>query len=99
MNQEYFEKISDIVKKAQEPLQAITELNVKTLQSYAYIKPEEFSKITKPEDLLEKQLGLALDNGRIALEYIQKSFHIIEKLLLTCSKEVIKEAKSKDGKS
>ena len=29
MNQEYFEKISDIMRKAQEPMQSIAELNVK----------------------------------------------------------------------
>ena len=56
MNQEYFEKISDMVKKAQEPLIALAELNVKTLQGYNYLKPDELSKITKPEELLEKQV-------------------------------------------
>ncbi len=95
MNQEYFEKMSDMLKKAQEPFQAIAELNVKTLQSYSYIKPEEFSKITKPGDLLEKQLELAIANGHKALDYMQKSFQIIEKAMLS----VAQEAKvKKDGK-
>ena len=49
MNREYFEKIADMVKKAQEPLQAIAELNVKTLQHYNYLKSDERSKMTKPE--------------------------------------------------
>lgn len=95
MNQEYFEKISDMVKKAQEPLQAIAELNVKTLQSYTYIKPDELSKFTKPEEFLEKQLELAIANGHKALEYMQKSFQIMEKAMLTCAKEVKTKA---DGK-
>ena len=97
MNQEYFEKISDMVKKAQEPLHAISELNVKTLQSYNYIKPEEFSKITKPGDLLEKQLELAIANGHKALDYMQKSFQIMEKAMLSFAQET-KEVKEKVSK-
>ncbi len=95
MNQEYFEKISDMVKKAQEPLQAIAKLNVKTLQSYTYVKPDEYSKITKPEELLEKQLELAIANGHNALDYMQKSFQIIEKAMLSFSQDTKIKA---DGK-
>ncbi len=87
MNQEYFEKISTMMKKAQEPMQAIAELNTKTLQSYSYIKPEELSKLTKPDEFLEKQLELAISNGHKALEYMQKSFQIIEKAMLSCMQE------------
>ena len=87
MSQEYFEKISNLFKHAQEPLQAIAELNVKTLQSYAYLKPEDFSKISKPDELLEKQLELAIANGHKGLDYLQKSFQIIEKALLSFTQE------------
>lgn len=95
MNKEYFEKMSDVIKNAQEPLQAIAELNVKTLQSYNYIKPEELSKLSKPEDLLERQLELAISNGHKAIEYMQKSFQIIEKAMLSCAKEVKTKASEK----
>ncbi len=88
MNREYFEKIADMVKKAQEPLQAIAELNVKTLQHYNYLKSDELSKMTKPEEILEKQLELAISNGHIALDYMQKSFQIVEKALTSFSKEI-----------
>ncbi len=88
MNQEYFEKITDMVKKAQEPLHAMAELNVKTLQSYAYMKPDELSQVTKPADLLEKQLEMAIANGHKALDYMQKSFQIMEKAMLSCTQEM-----------
>lgn len=88
MNQEYFEKISAMVKKVEEPLQALAELNVKTLQNYNYMKPEEFSKITKPGDLFEKQVQLAISNGHMALEYMQKSLQIMEKTMLSCAQEL-----------
>ena len=95
MSQEYIEKISDMVKKAQEPLHAIAELNVKTMQSFSYMKPEELSNLKKPEQFLENQLELAMENGHKALDYMQKSFQIIEKAMLSCAQEV--KAKS-DGK-
>ena len=95
MDQEYLEKMSDMMKKAQEPLHAIAELNMKTLQSYAYIKPEELSKVTKPADLLEKQLELAMVNGHKALDYMQKAFQIVEKAMLSCSQELKEKT---DGK-
>ena len=83
MNQEYFDRISDMVKKAQEPFQAMAELNVKTLQGFAFAKPEEFTKLKKPEEILEKQVELAVANGHKALDYMQKSFQILEKAMLS----------------
>ncbi len=95
MNQEYFEKLSNIAKKAQEPFQAMTKLNAETLQSFTYMKPEDFSKITKPEEYLEKQLELIVANGHKALDYIQKMTQIYEKALLS----LVEEPKTKtDGK-
>jgi len=87
MSQEYFEKLSAMAKKAQEPFQAIAELNVKTLQGLTYLKPDEFANIKKPEELLEKQIELAVANGHKALDYMQKSFEIIEKSMLSMAKE------------
>ncbi|WP_058533391.1 phasin family protein [Legionella saoudiensis] len=87
MNQPNFEKWSDMAKKLQEPFQAIAELNVKTLQGITYIKPEELANIKKPEELLEKQINLAVENGHKALDYMQKSFQIVEKAMLSLVEE------------
>lgn len=87
MNQEYFEKISDMVKKAQEPLQELAELNVRTLQSFEYMKPDEFSKIRKPGDLFEKQMELAVANGHKALDYMKQSLQIMERAMLGMMQE------------
>ena len=95
MNQDYFEKISNLFKSAQEPLHAMAELNVKTLQSYAYLKPDDFIKIKKPDELLEKQLELAIENGHKALDYMQKSFQIIEKAMLSFNQENKSKADTK----
>lgn len=98
MNQEYFKKLSDMAKRAQEPLQQIAELNVKTLQSFSYIKPDELANV-KPEDMLEKQIGLAVANGHKALDYLQKSFQILESAMLSFVQDTKNELKKADKKN
>ena len=95
MNQQNFERWTEVAKKMQEPFQALAELNVKTLQNLTYLKPEEFSKIKKPEELLEKQINLAVENGHKAIDYLQKSFQIFEKAMLTFAQEAKKTTETK----
>ncbi|MFT4060345.1 MAG: phasin family protein [Legionella sp.] len=95
MNQPNFEKWSEVAKKLQEPFQAIAELNVKTIQGITYIKPEELATIKKPEELLEKQINLAVENGHKALDYMQKSFQIFERAMLGLLAETKKSASEK----
>lgn len=94
MNFDYFEKLSDLARKAQEPFQAIAELNVKTLQNLNYLTPEEFSQIRRPEEFFEKQIELGVINGHRVLDYMQKSFQIIEKAMLS----TVQDVKSKTEK-
>lgn len=88
MNKEYLDKWSELTKKAQAPFQAIAELNVKTLQGFNYLKPEDLTNVKKPEELLEKQINLAVENGHKALDYMQKSFQIIEDAMQIAAKEI-----------
>ncbi|KTD14588.1 Phasin protein [Legionella gratiana] len=92
MYQQNFERWTEIAKKMQEPFQAMAELNVKTLQGINYLKPEEIAGIKKPEELLEKQINLAVENGHKTLDYLQKSFQIIEKAMLGFVQEAKKTA-------
>lgn len=87
--QKNFDKWTELAKRMQEPFQTFVDLNVKTLQGMSYIKPEEFASLKKPEELLEKQVNLAVENGHKALEYMQKSFQILEKAMLG----IVQEAK------
>lgn len=88
MNPAYFEKWTEMAKKTQEPLQAIAELNIKTMQSLSYLKPEELAQVKKPEELLEKQINLAVENGHRVLDYAQEAFQIMENALLSVVQEV-----------
>ncbi len=88
MNQEYFTQFSDMAKKAQEPLKEMAALNMRTLQSMAYLKPNDFTSITKPQDLFEKQVALTISNGQKVLNYMQESYEIMTKSALSCMHEV-----------
>ncbi|CAM2923724.1 phasin family protein [Legionella worsleiensis] len=92
MNQANFEKWSEMAKKLQEPFQAIAELNVKTLQGLSYLKPDELAHVKKPEEILEKQINMAVENGHKALDYMQQSFHIIEQAMLGLVNDAKKNA-------
>ncbi|CEG59670.1 conserved protein of unknown function [Phasin domain] [Legionella micdadei] len=94
MNQP-FERWSELAKKLQAPFQEIAELNVKTLQGFNYIKPDELANLKKPEELFEKQISLAVENGHKALDYMQKSFEIMEKAMLSFVQEVKNKSESK----
>ena len=95
MNQPNFDKWSEMAKKLQEPFQAIADLNMKTLNSLDYLKPEELAHLKKPEELIEKQVNLAVENGHKALDYMQKSFQILEQAMLELAHDVQKSAEGK----
>ncbi|KTD07769.1 hypothetical protein [Legionella jamestowniensis] len=88
MQQDYVSNWTNMMSRMQRPLQAMMELNTRTLQNISYLKPEDFSKIRKPEELLEKQMNVFVENAHKALDYMQKSFSIFEESLLSVSREV-----------
>ncbi|MCC5791758.1 MAG: phasin family protein [Legionellaceae bacterium] len=92
MNQEYLEKWSEIAKNAQQPFQEIAELNVKTIQSLSFVKPEEMVNLKKPEEFAEKNLNVMIENSHKLLDYMQKAFKIFEKTMASALKEAQKKA-------
>lgn len=83
MNPNYIEKWNELAKKMQEPMQALAELNLKTLKEFDYLKPEELTKVKKPEEFMEKEIHRVIENSQKALNYLQQSFQIFEKILLS----------------
>jgi len=81
------EKVSEAFKHAQAPLQELAELNIKTVQSYAYPQAADLSKFNKPEQFFEKQLELVIANGHKTLDYLQQAFKIFEKSATSFSKQ------------
>lgn len=74
------------------PLQKLMELNVRTMQSMSYIKPDDLLKMKKPEDLFEKNLGTFIQNTHMALNYIKDTFSILENHWLNVSQNTEKNA-------
>lgn len=83
MNKAYLDKWSELTQSLHEPWQAMMTLNLQTLQEMDVFKPEQAINIKKPEQLLEKQLEIAISNGHKAVEYMQKSLDIFEKTMTT----------------
>ena len=83
MDDEYLKKMSDLTEKLQQPLHDFAALNVKTLQSMEFVSPEDLSKVQQPDELFEKQIALAISNGHKALDYMQQSFQIFERAMLS----------------
>lgn len=98
MSQQPFERWHVLMRKMQEPLQDIAELNFKTMQDLSFLRTNELNHIRKPEELLEKQINLAIENGHKALDYMQKSFEIIEKAMTGFVKEGKKSATAEGRK-
>ncbi|KTC86851.1 hypothetical protein [Legionella brunensis] len=88
MQPNYLSNWSSIMGRMQKPIQEMMELNTRALQNISYLKPEELSQIRKPEDLLDKQMKIFVENGHKALDYMQQTFAIFEEHLLSISKEV-----------
>lgn len=92
MQYQNYEKWTEAAKRMQEPFQAIAELNIKTLQGLDYLKPEELTHLKKPEEFLEKQVNVLVQNGHKTLDYMQKTFQIFEKTMLGFVQESKKAA-------
>lgn len=60
------------------PLQKLMELNMKTIQGFSYLKPGEVFAMKKPEELLERNMNMFIQNGHMALNYMRDVFNILE---------------------
>ena len=91
MPNQYFS--SKIVNPIEKPVQELIELNVKTLQSFSYLNPTELFKVRKPEEFMEKNMDIFIQNGHKALDYMQNIFMIMEKNWVTISDRATHDTK------
>ncbi|CEK12032.1 phasin family protein [Legionella hackeliae] len=94
MNQRYLEQWSEIAKHMQKPFLEMLELNLTTLKNFKFIKAEDLATIKSPEEFIEKQVNLAIENGHRALNYFQQSFAIFEQTLRPITESVKNSSKS-----
>lgn len=90
-----FEKWRETFTKLQEPLHEMAVLNIKTLESLTYLKPENLKDINNPEKLVNMQINIAFSNAHRLLDYIQGSFQIMEQVVLSVIPEAKRNQKQK----
>lgn len=83
-----YEKYSKSWSKLQEPIQDFVRLNTEALKGFQAMRPEEFGKVTRPDELWEKQVEWSLANGERAIDYMQKSLQIMQKAMHSFAKEL-----------
>ncbi|KTC85990.1 hypothetical protein [Legionella drozanskii] len=85
-------KMKDTYKRLQIPMQELVQLNIKTVQSMSYIKPEEWARLRQPQDIFEKQVSVFIENGHKVLDYLEEATEILEKNLFSATAEIRENA-------
>lgn len=88
MKDDFLKKWNLMTSEMQKSLQAMMDLNAKTLQNFSYLKPGDLSGLKQPGDLLGKHIALTMENSQKVLDYMHRSFQIMESALLSVSKEI-----------
>ncbi|CDZ78858.1 hypothetical protein BN59_03173 [Legionella massiliensis] len=88
MKEDFLKKWNLMTNEMQKSLQSMMDLNAKTLQNFSYLKPGDLSGLKQPGDLLGKHLALTMENSQKILDYMHRSFQILESALLSVSKEI-----------
>lgn len=80
----YFQQknLNPLADSFEKPVIELMELNMKTLQNFSYLMPNEILNIRRPEEAMEKNLELFIENSQTALTYMQDMFDIMEKHML-----------------
>jgi len=97
INNTDFKQFNDTAHKMQELSKAMLELGLRSMQRFNYLKPEDFTSVKKPEDFLENQMNLALNNSYNLLDYMGKSFELYEKTMRSCFQETSTKTDRKKG--
>ncbi|KGP64365.1 hypothetical protein EP47_00555 [Legionella norrlandica] len=66
-----------LIHSIERPIYDLLELNIKTLQNRSGI-PFDFLNVLKPEEILEKNVAMLIENGQKAMNYMFNVFQIME---------------------
>lgn len=81
-------KLKATFSQFRNPIQEITELNLRTIQNFSYVKPDEWAQLKRPEEIFDKHMEVFIENGHKALDYLQEASHLLEKQWLSTSNQV-----------
>lgn len=70
------------------PFQKLMELNIKVLRDMTYLKPNDLASIKSPEEIIEKNMNMFIQNNHQLLNYMRDTFHIWENHWLNTSQDI-----------
>ena len=79
------------------PVKELMDLNMRALQSFSYLNPTELLSMRRPEEMVEKNLEVLIENSHTALAYMQNMFNIMEKHWLNNFETSLKSTKDLTG--
>lgn len=95
LKNQYFQAkdLNPLMGSLEKPFKDLMELNVKTLQGMSYLTPLELMNVKKPEEILEKNVDVIIENGHKTLDYMHNMFNLLEKNWLHLSNNLGKTGK------
>lgn len=75
----------------EKPLQEFMTLNMRTLESLSYVHLADLLSAKNPEEFLEKNLDVLLQNGYQLLDYWQDACNLMEKCWLIVSYDILEQ--------
>lgn len=79
------------------PVKELMDLNMRAMQSFSYLMPTELFSMRRPEDMMEKNLEVLIENSHTALAYMQNMFGLMEKHWLKSFETSLKNTKDFSG--
>ncbi|HAZ7574049.1 hypothetical protein OQJ02_13770 [Legionella sp. PATHC032] len=80
MKEQFFQPkdLNSLFRSVEKPIQDLLDLNLKTLKSVSYVTPVELFNVLKPEEILEKNMNVFIQNSQKAMSYMLNVFQIME---------------------
>lgn len=80
MKEQFFQTkdLNTLLRSVEKPIQDLLDLNFKTLKTVSYVTPIELFNVLKPEEVLEKNINVFIQNSQKAMSYMLNVFQIME---------------------
>ncbi len=73
--------LQNFLNPMEKPINALMELNLKTLRNFSYFTPVELLSVKKPEEVLQKGMNAFIKNTQTSFDFFQNMFNVMESQL------------------
>lgn len=79
--EQYFQQktMNPLSQSLEQPIKELMDLNVKALQNLSYMMPTELLLMRRPDEVMEKNMQMFIENSHATLNYMHNMFTIMEK--------------------